>query len=187
MEQPRLLSFLYQRYQQYPSILKTVLLTAVLMAILVPICRYTGLKNAEIEKLHDAYFAETTPLALFKETIILTPIIEEVIFRGPAWLALLFLTGLIKVYKKYKKSEFWLEKKISGGIPIWHLFIWPLIIVPAIFWSMDHPYPLPLFIFGLILGWLLLKTGSLIQVIAVHMMFNAFSVIGELIRILILI
>lgn len=55
---------------------------------------------------------------------------------------------------------------------------WPILLSAALF-GLAHagqgPAPIPLFVFGLVLGYLYRKTGSIIPCIVLHMLLNAFS------------
>jgi len=56
--------------------------------------------------------------------------------------------------------------------------VWPILITSALF-ALAHagqgPAPIPLFVFGIALGYLFRRTGSIVPCIVLHMMLNAFS------------
>ncbi len=56
--------------------------------------------------------------------------------------------------------------------------ILPILITSALFGlahSGQGPAPIPLFVFGIVLGYLFRRTGSIVPCIALHMLLNAFS------------
>jgi membrane protease YdiL (CAAX protease family) len=65
---------------------------------------------------------------------------------------------------------------------------WPIVITAAMF-SLAHagqgPAPIPLFFFGLALGYVYQKTGSIVPCILLHMMLNGFSMFWFTLQVLV--
>ncbi|MEK7192086.1 MAG: CPBP family intramembrane glutamic endopeptidase [Patescibacteria group bacterium] len=106
------------------------------------------------------------------------PIQEEIIFRGPAFLA--FISGwlAIKFFHWRGVQRIFLEKKLILGLTVLEFLVWPLIIVPAYFWAAMHPYAVPTFVSGLILGWLMIRTKNILYPIILHSAINILVLIG---------
>ncbi len=70
----------------------------------------------------------------------------------------------------------------SSSIPYWPIF------VSAAIFGLAHagqgPAPIPLFLFGLALGYLFRKTGSILPCIVLHLLLNAFSMFWFTIQVL---
>ena len=103
------------------------------------------------------------------------PILEEIIYRGPIWIACVVL-GLLKIKNHFEKS----------------FLMWIALLIPTLQWSLLHPYS-PFFqacvffgglLNGLIIIFLMEKKwgratimGSLPLVITCHSVFNCFVVL----------
>ncbi|MDP3696550.1 MAG: CPBP family intramembrane metalloprotease [Candidatus Taylorbacteria bacterium] len=88
----------------------------------------------------------------FRETVWITGIVEEVLYRGPVWV--LSSTGLVFYIRNFRLHP-WL--------------FWLAILIPNYFWAIGHsPAALPIFVAGLGYGWLVARTRSLWPAIVAH-------------------
>lgn len=88
----------------------------------------------------------------FWESVWITGILEEVLYRGPVWI--LSSVGLVFYIRNFRLHP-WL--------------IWLAILIPNYFWAIGHtPAALPIFVAGLSYGWLVARTGSLWPAIVAH-------------------
>ena len=83
------------------------------------------------------------------------PAAEEVLFRGPIFILL--------------KNNFWLR---PGGYSLTKYFLIAGSLLLNSYWASEHLFALPIFITGLPLYWLLIKTKSLWPCIAYHSLAN---------------
>ncbi|MFM8282278.1 MAG: lysostaphin resistance A-like protein [Planctomycetaceae bacterium] len=108
------------------------------------------------------------------------PIIEYLgDHRGGAAMALVVLSAVVVAPVV---EEFLFRRVLLG----WLLRAWPVagglgaVAVQAMAFGMSHAgqglAPVPLTLFGLVLGWLALRTGSLLPGILLHALFNAVSI-----------
>lgn len=129
--------------------------------------------------------------------VLVAPIWEEFFFRGvfQAWLQRInwknlfsdpVLTGgwetddkesaKVKQIDQINLSANAKPKEISSET----LPHWPILVSSALF-ALAHlgqgPAPIPLFLFGLVLGYLYRKTGSLVPCLILHMMLNGFNML----------
>lgn len=129
--------------------------------------------------LHDFIFGQPTGLkellrdyyqnSLYhpKEVInfvIWAPIWEELVYRGPAYLVLLFTLLLLKKYPERKFLK-------TGG----HALFILIALIPSYFWAIQHHYPITIFCYGLLWIWLMFQTRSIIYPIVFHSSMNAFA------------
>lgn len=99
-------------------------------------------------------FREVAGIIVF--TVLIGPILEELIFRG------LVQTWLLEV----------LGRNARGAVVCTAAVVFSVVHVGAVSW---HALP-GLFVLGLVLGWLYERTGSLMPSILVHIGFNAINV-----------
>ncbi len=180
----KLRTFLNQRFNSYPPFVKAFAALGLLMITLYSASQIFGWVNSDTESFYKEDCAETDYITLLKESLIAAPLKEELKYRGPAWLLLMTLLGLAKWAKKRGNSQPWPEKTLISlrgwQIKVFHILVWPVIVWPTLIWALRHPYPLPVLACGLIFGWLLIRTRSLIQIILLHMLINAFLVVPPL-------
>ena len=116
--------------------------------------------------------------------IFVASILEELFYRG-------LLQGFLQRLQASAKPS--LESLLAGGerceLPVWKVSSsppssWP-IFASASFFAFGHlnlgASAIPLFFFGLILGYLFRRSGSLIPCIACHSLLNAYSIVQILI------
>jgi len=129
--------------------------------------------------------------ASWLSAVVVAPICEEIIFRGvlQGWLQRIgrsiydgVLVGgwdstiLKKDVGNLLEGEG--DENLAGNWSRRSNSYWPMVISSALF-GLAHvgqgPAPITLFFFGLVLGYLYRKTGSLISCIVLHMMLNGFT------------
>ncbi len=108
---------------------------------------------------------EQTFGSAFKAMVIQAPIKEEFDSRGPAFALMLFLVGAAKLMRWWKKEESPLEYKFFGKISLIDCAVWPMLLAYNYPWAMDHAAPASVFAFGLVLGWIMLKTKSIFSLL----------------------
>ena len=148
-----------------------------------------------------------TLVAAWTSAVIAAPIFEEVFFRGvlQAWLQRLgagapdtVLVGGWDSDSKLATEESLLDGKTVGAelgsrkltADPSHSRIgdsyWPILVTSVLF-ALAHvgqgPAPIPLFLFGLVLGYIFRQTSSVIPCIVLHMMLNAFSMFWFTVRV----
>ena len=155
-----------------------------LQALLAQLVPY---EHATMEHLQN-HFEPLTILALWFSATVAAPLCEEFLFRGvfQGW-----LQRLGRGTTQHQDSI----KEMLGGWPqeptddslLVHTqsdsstamqFWWPILISSAIFAAVhigQGAAPVVLFFFGLILGYLYRKTGSLVPAIVLHFLLNTFS------------
>ena len=187
MSLKRLFAASYAKFQSIPLFLRILLILELVMIALIPLSKTIGLQDEGFIRYDQMYFdlTKTDLLTMVKDTMIIAPIKEEVKYRGPAWLTLMLLLGLAKLAKRSGNPQPWTEKILfclrGKSVTIYHililLLVWPIIITSAIIWMQGHNYPMPVFLIGLIFGWFLIKTRSLLHVILLHIVWNGLSFI----------
>ncbi len=101
------------------------------------------------------------------ELVIVDPIEEEFLYRGPVWLMALVIAYALKKYQNV-----WL--KITAYLPCF-LLLFSL----NYFWAFNHAYyPYTIFAFGLVWGTCVIITRKLHYAIILHAGSNAFATIG---------
>lgn len=151
-------------------------------------------KNADALTIGASWFA----------AVLVAPISEEIFFRGvlQAWFQRMFGGGQLfsegKVFGGWDKTPNRQEDVIESvmgsetgnpySAPLGANFLlgnrppasplWAILISSGMF-AMAHlgqgPAPIPLFVFGMALGYVYYKTGSVIPCIVLHMLLNGFS------------
>lgn len=129
--------------------------------------------------------------ASWLSAVVVAPICEEIIFRGvlQGWLQRIgrsIYDGVLvggwdsTILKKDGGNllEGEGDENLAGNWSRRSNSYWPMVISSALF-GLAHvgqgPAPITLFFFGLVLGYLYRKTGSLISCIVLHMMLNGFT------------
>lgn len=108
-----------------------------------------------LQSLRDEFSIELL-IALIVSAVIIAPLIEEMVFRG------VFQTSLIHLCRETR---------------------WPALIIASTVFSMIHwsvvawQGLVPLFVLGLVFGYLYERTGSLLSPILAHAVFNAANII----------
>ncbi|MDP2695904.1 MAG: CPBP family intramembrane metalloprotease [bacterium] len=167
------------RFKREHPFWQALVITATLSVPLCTISLLFGLGN-KLEALELRSWVQKEDLwKVFYDVCVIAPIQEEITYRGPGYVALLLCLGIGAILKKRHK-----EGINEFQIPIWwkltltDLIVWPLIIAPTIYWALLHPYPLPIFVGGIIWGWLMVKTRNIAYNIALHSSVNAIALIG---------
>ncbi len=175
-----------QIFQLFHPITKAFIGVSLVVITLSPISRIAGWSDPDLERAMDNYLSQEDITIVIKDVVILAPIVEEVIYRGPAWAALMLLFILAGIARTKGNPLPWPEKTLFSlrktEIKVWHAIIWPMIIFPTVAWALRHPDPVTIFAGGMVFGWLLVKTRSLSSVILLHMLWNTLCTISMVIR-----
>lgn len=98
--------------------------------------------------------------------VVKAPLVEELMFRGPAWLTLLLTLFLSKKFPHK-------AVKITG-----YALTALVLVLPTLYWASRHGhYPITVFGYGLVWGWLMLKTRNILYPIIFHSASNAFAML----------
>ena len=148
-----------------------------------------------------------TVIASWFGAVLVAPVCEEIFFRGVVQSWLQRLRPGVFAKSDYILTGGWdpldgFERPIAINVSASNSFgletgatrkswtsssIWPIVITAAMF-GLAHagqgPAPIPLFFFGLALGYVYQKTGSIVPCILLHMMLNGFSMFWFTLRIL---
>lgn len=151
----------------------------------------------------------STPFGVFcfvARACLIAPIFEETIFRGlllpwarerrvrPWILTALTVVLLIWGYRHVGTVLFLIDVCVLAGLSAWGREIWrrwpsrsafAVVSTSVLFGAMHNavwPTPIPLTVFGLGLGILTIRRGSVLPAILVHALFNAVSVLFVLSR-----
>lgn len=152
---------------------KSPLLLAFFLMIIIVIPIDVFSKLFRIENLEEvkaiASVIKVTPIKeLAFQLLIIAPLTQEFIYRGPIRLLILLWPGLYKI-------------RVLGKI-----IAWIVIIIPTYYWARieggGHAFPLDAFFVGLIFGWSVLKTKNLETAVMLHIFYNAINLIGALIK-----
>lgn len=100
-----------------------------------------------------------------KEIAIKAPLQEELRYRGPAFLLMIFLVYSAGVWRRLTKRKSVLEYKLFRKISIIDLAIWPVLLFYNYHWAIDHAIPASTFAFGIVIGWLMLRTRSIFSLV----------------------
>jgi len=118
-------------------------------------------------------------------SVVKAPIVEEILYRGPAYLLLIFILILSKILSRRYSRPSIFEQPLFWKITLTDIYVWPVVLIPNYFWTIAHSYPWPLllqiFTYGLIWGWLMIKTRNILYNILIHSACNALALIGSLI------
>lgn len=99
--------------------------------------------------------------------VVLAPLIEELKYRGPVWLIVLLTAALAAKSPKKKLVE-------AAGL----IAAVAALVGLALFWAPGHRFPLTVFCYGMVWGYVLISTRSIIYPILFHAGSNAIAVIG---------
>lgn len=136
----------------------------------------------------DTLKIETSGIAIalvFFSTAVMTPIAEELMFRGLLQSALTRIASVLQVRREFADKK--TSEQSEQAIENWKLLqstdanvpAWPIYASSGTFALMHFGQgaaPIPLFIFALGLGWLYHRTGRLWPSIIVHVMLNAMAI-----------
>ena len=169
-------------FKWFSMTIPAILCLQAALAILTPYDHET------LNQLQEHFSLSTVLFTWFGATIV-APVCEELIFRG-------ILQGWLQRFNQRRDPENALLD-IVGGWPVepigvearqesefknvgkWDRRFWlPIFISSGLFAAIhvgQGAAPIALFFFGLVLGYLYRKTGSLIPCIILHFMLNAFS------------
>ena len=140
------------------------------------------IKNVELDDFMKDVVIKLPPLKLFYLTVIQAPVLEEIVYRGPAWLILLGLLGLAALMRRFGSQNpfpLWKVRRFTLA----EVCAWAAGIFLTYLWAMGHPYPLPIFWSGLVLLWLMIKTRNICWGILLHAFVNLLAFIGIVLRI----
>lgn len=152
---------------------KSPLLLAFFLMIIIVIPIDIFSKLFRIENLEEvkaiASVIKVTPIKeLAFQLLIIAPLTQEFLYRGPVRLLILLWPGLYKIGMLGK------------------IIAWIVIIIPTYYWARieggGHAFPLDAFFVGLVFGWSVLKTKNLETAVMLHIFYNAINLIGALIR-----
>ena len=157
-----------QEFQDYllgvpPLIAAFIIMILVAIPIDV-ISKFVGWENEAEAVAMKAYFANTPLKDIIYNLLIVAPLTQEFLYRGPVRI-------LIFLFPK---------------MTINHAVTWLAIIVPTYYWAFHlsggHLFPLDAFIVGTIFGWAVVETESLESAILLHILYNGLSLVGTLIK-----
>lgn len=175
-------------YNKRSVFLRAIILCSIMTPPLLALSYIIGIRNPSFYVSQVSLLKNADPAAIVMIFVIKAPILEEIIYRGPAWLFLLFLLGAGRLLRADGNSHSWLEKdlKIRLGnktiaIKTAEALVWPVAIVPTIYWALNHPFPPPVFAAGIVCSWVMIKTKLLLTAILLHMTLNIILIaIGSL-------
>ncbi|TSC83349.1 MAG: hypothetical protein G01um101419_32 [Parcubacteria group bacterium Gr01-1014_19] len=149
-------------------VLKSILLFILLVTPISAISLIWQIKDAELlEASKDMTLKSPFWPAVYHGSV-KAPIIEELTFRGPAYVLLLTLLLISYLYSKKTGKPSTLQMTVWPGWTVAELIVWPMLLLLNYFWAIDHPYPATVFAAGLVLGWLMLKTKNILYCIVLH-------------------
>ncbi len=99
--------------------------------------------------------------------VIVAPFIEEIKYRGPVWLIMLLTSALAARFSKKQLIE-------TAGF----ILATATLVGLTLFWALGHRFPITVFCYGLVWGYVLIATRSIIYPILFHAGSNAIAVIG---------
>lgn len=155
-------------FREKSPLLLAFFLTIIIVIPIDVISKLFRIENAE-EVRAIAGFIKVTPLKeLAFQLLIIAPLTQEFLYRGPIRLLILLWPGLYKIGTLGK------------------IIAWIFIIIPTYYWAKveggGHAFPLDAFFVGLIFGWSVLKTKSLETAVMLHIFYNAINLVGALIK-----
>jgi len=161
---------LWERIRKTPPLVQGLyLLLPVALTVLVH-NTFLQQEQQDTQILNEFYREAFGSLKLVLTFTILDPIKEEVIYRGPAWVLLL---AFVFLWKKFPDKHY---LKIVG-----YTLVTATLLVALYFWVRPHQYPLTLFGYGLVLGWLLIRTRNIFYPIILHICINSLALFGMMI------
>jgi len=99
--------------------------------------------------------------------MVFAPVTEELVFRGPAFLVLLITLFVAAEFPDKKRLM------VAGGV-----LYWLVLLGFNYFWAADHQYPITVFAYGLLVGWLMQETKSILYPMLFHAVNNACSMLA---------
>lgn len=143
-----------------PALIKiTILLTLLATIIHLILGKPIWVDTAEIESVKNA-LENGRVVELIYQTLIVAPLIQEFLYRGPIRL-------FVFLFPKYNDND-----KIS----------WVVIAIPTYLWAKPHGDPILIFGIGVIFGWAVLKFRTLESAVLLHSTYNAMILIFGLIK-----
>lgn len=98
--------------------------------------------------------------------VVEAPVVEELVYRGPAWIILLITLFL---NKKFPNKAL----KITG-----YALTIAVLTISTLFWASLHGhYPITVFGYGLVWGWLMIQTRNIIYPMLFHSGSNALAML----------
>lgn len=167
-----------------------VMVIPILLLFQALITSFSPYKHATLEMLQDkpSLLAIT---AAWLSAVIVAPICEEIIFRGilQSWLQrigrgiydCLLVGGWDSVVLAKNRGSFLKNESEGNPSEPWSRrsdSYWPMAISSLLFGLAHYgqgPAPITLFFFGMVLGYLYNRTGSITSCIILHMMLNGFT------------
>ncbi|MHB9019491.1 MAG: CPBP family glutamic-type intramembrane protease [Minisyncoccota bacterium] len=155
-------------FREKSPLLLAFFLTIIIVIPIDILSKLLSIENPE-EISAIASFIKVSPIKeLAFQLLIIAPLTQEFLYRGPIRLLILIFPGILKI-------------GLLGKI-----IAWIFIIIPTYYWAAieggGHAFPLDAFFVGLIFGWSVLKTKSLETAVVLHIFYNAINLIGALIR-----
>lgn len=167
-----------------------VMVIPVILLFQAIITSYIPYKHATLEML-EAKPSLLVITASWFSAVIVAPICEEIIFRGilQSWLQrigrgvydCLLIGGWDSIVLARNGESFLENENERNPAEPWSRrsnSYWPMAISSLLFGLMHYgqgPAPYTLFLFGMVLGYLYYRTGSITSCILVHMMLNGFT------------
>ncbi len=138
--------------------------------VLVPVSLALRLNNVPLEqKLQERLFSVTVE-ERFLLLVVIAPLVEEILFRGPVQATMMLLAALAWVVRKlFKKRLF--ERRVVCNMTVADVIVWFVAIIASTVWASLHAFPLLMFAMGLIFSWLVMKT-HIGQSMALHATWN---------------
>lgn len=124
-------------------------------------------QSVEDSALLREYFLNELKNGHIFNLIVFAPIIEELTYRGPAYLVLLITIFTVAKFPDKK------HLKITGDI-----LYWLALLGFNYFWAAGHQYMITIFAYGLLMGWLMQKTKSILYPILFHIVNNTCSILA---------
>lgn len=139
-----------------------IVIQCVVLSIIIGLCmgipsiilEQLGLYSSDSHKLADL-FKDNSALYIIFAAVVMGPIVEEIIFRGP----------LVFIKKKYFKIGFYTLAFLFGYLHIFNFDITPKLLL------MSPILLLPQLVLGFVFGYIRVRLG-LIYSIALHMCYN---------------
>ncbi len=100
--------------------------------------------------------------------VVIIPAKEELSCRWPYWAALIILLVLFRCFSKTPDKRIIWAAHIATAVPM---------VFATALWAKPHDYPVAVFAYGLIWGWLIFRTKNPFYSWMFHSASNAFSLV----------
>ena len=160
---------IWQRFRSYHPVIQAFLLMAP-VALTTGISRLIMTRPKDKIVLNSYLIEEIEKPASVINFVVWEPVMEELIYRGPIWILMLLIVLIAKHFSNSKVYKY----------STWSLLILALII-SSVLWAIPHIYPLTFFLYGCVLGYIILRTRSvfsLLYTIIFHMTMNSIALIS---------